>query len=290
MSDRQDRPTNRPPTRPVAVVTGASSGIGAQTALALARRGWAVVLAARRAERLTEVAEKCRAGGGEAIVQVTDVADASQVERLVQMTVERFGRIDVMLNNAGYGHFGRVHEISERDMRRIFDVNFFGVFHGCKAAAPIMMRQKSGHIFNVSSVIGRRGSPFHGAYCATKFAICGLSDSLRLEMQPYGVKVTCVCPALTATEFFENVRAGQPRSKSDYLNRAKKMPAEKVAERIVRTIGRNKPRIVLTTGAKFLLLLDAVWPRAADRIMKIYHDDLVRALRRVQRAHGSGES
>lgn len=268
----------------VAIVTGASSGIGMATALAYARRGYAVVLAARRADKLNEVAAEVRLvsplGGADdpAIVVATDVVDPSQVRALVERTMDACGRVDVMVNNAGFGQFGRVWEISESDMRDIFEVNFFGAFHGCKAVAPIMIAQGSGHIFNISSIIGRVGSPFHGAYSATKFALTGLTESLRVELRPCGVHVTEVCPALTATDFFDHVRDGEARSRSDVLRTSKKMPAAKVARRIVARTGRYTPRLTFTAGGKLLMTLGAVWPRLADRIMKVYHDDLLRSL------------
>ncbi len=265
------------PELKVAIITGASSGIGMETALALVRRGYAVVLAARRADRLEQVAEQCRRIASDASVDVavTDVSDRAAVEELVSGAVEKFGRLDVMVNNAGSGMYGRVHELSEAEVRNVFEVNFYGVFHGCQAAAPIMMAQKSGHIFNVSSVIGKRGTPFHGAYCATKFAVCGLTDSLRVEMKPYGVKVTNVCPTLTATEFFDHSRM-EPRQHSKYESESKMMPASKVARKIAATIGKTKPELVFSAGGKFLVLLSAIWPRAADWIMKIYHNDLIK--------------
>jgi len=261
----------------VAIVTGASSGIGMETAFALVRCGYAVVLAARRRERLEQVARRCREIGAGAAVEVvvTDVSDRSAVESLVGGAFEKFGRVDVMVNNAGAGLFGRVHELSETDVRDLFEVNFYGVLHGCQAVAPIMIARKSGHIFNVSSIIGKRGTPFHGAYCATKFAVCGLTDSMRVELKPYGVNVTSVCPTLTATEFFDHSRM-EPRAHSKYEDPKKMMPASTVARKIAATVGKSKPELVFSVGGKFLVALSALWPRAADRIMKIYHDDLVK--------------
>jgi len=265
------------PQQRVAIVTGASSGIGSSTARALARRGYAVVVAARRQEKLREVAQACRAGGAaEAVTHVVDVSDAAQVDELVASTLERFGRLDVMVNNAGFGVRARVHETTDEQMRAIFDVNFHGVFHGCKAAAPVMMRQRSGHIFNVSSVIGKRGSPFHGAYCATKFAVIGLTDSLRVEMMPYRVRVTCVCPALTRTEFFENVRGGTKRSGQTMKRFRGLTPPDVIGREIARTVGKQKPELVFTAGGKFLTILAAVSPRLTDRLMKMYHDAIVK--------------
>jgi len=264
--------------RQVAIVTGASSGIGAETALALARRGCAVVLAARRAEKLAEAAEKCQAAGGQARVVVTDVADEAQVQALVAATVDEFGGVDVMVNNAGYGLFARTWETDTEDLRAIFEANFFGVFYGCKAVAPTMIRQRSGHIFNVSSVIGKRGTPFHGAYCATKFAICGMTDSLRVELAPYGVRATSVCPALTATEFFDHSRRAR-RANSSFQRFKKLTPASAVGKRIAATVGKNKPELIFTAGGKLLTLMAALSPRTADWIMKFYHNDLAKRLK-----------
>ncbi len=262
--------------RKVAIVTGASAGIGRATALALARRGYAVVVSARREDKLAEVAQACQAAGGEGIVKVADVSDQAQVEELVASTVSRFGRLDVMVNNAGYGLRARVHETSDEQMRAIFDVNFCGVFYGCRAAAPIMMRQRSGHIFNVSSVIGKRGTPFNGAYCATKFAVAGLTDSLRVEMMPYKVHVTCVCPAMTSTEFFDVMRGATRRSGKTFARFRGLTDPEIIGRKIAATVGKNNPELVFTLGGKFLVLLAAISPRLADRLMKLYYDQLVK--------------
>ena len=262
--------------RKVAIVTGASSGIGRATALALARRGCAVVVSARREERLVEVAQACRAAGGDGIVKVADVSDPMQVDELVASTVSRFGRLDVMVNNAGYGLRARVHETSDEQMRAIFDVNFHGVFYGCRAAAPVMMRQRGGHIFNISSIIGKRGSPLNGAYCATKFAVAGLTDSLRVEMMPYKVHVTCVCPALTRTEFFDVMRGAARRYGQTFARLRGLTDPEIVGRKIAATVGKNTPELVFTLGGKFLILLAALSPHLTDMLMKLYHDALVR--------------
>jgi short-subunit dehydrogenase len=263
----------------VAIVTGASSGIGMETALAFARRRYAVVLAARREERLREVAARCHdRGAAAAAVVPTDVSRQEQVEALVAQAVERFGRVDVMVNNAGCGVFARAHETTDRQMRSLFDVNFYGVFYGCKAVAPVMIRQRSGHIFNVSSVIGKRGTPFHAAYCATKFAVCGLTDSMRVEMAPYGVRVTCVCPGLTDTEFLRHVD-GDTRSERAAVARYRSLQSPTVvARKIVATVGKATPELVFTAGGKLLVFICSLSPRLGDAMMRIYHDDLVKGL------------
>ena len=236
-------------------------------------------------DHLNAVADRCRAAAAEgaagdvALVVPTDVTERRQVDALIAAAMDVFGRIDVMVNNAGYGQFARVHELDEQDLRDIFEVNFFGAFFGCRAVAPIMIDQARGHIFNISSVIGKVGSPFHGAYSATKFALSGLTQAMRVELKPYGVHVTDVCPALTETEFYMNVRNGDARGRSEYLRRAKKMPPQKVARRIVARTGKRTPEMIFTAGGRLLVLLATVWPRAADQLMKVYHDDLARALR-----------
>lgn len=271
-----------------AIITGASSGIGMETAYALAARGYALALAARREDRLREVAAGCEAilqrqghsaqqAASKVRVIPTDVGQSDQVQALVRRTHEEFGRIDVMVNNAGYGLFARVDETSESDMRRIFDVNYFGVFHGCREVAPIMKAQGGGHIFNVSSVVGRRGTPFHGAYCATKFAIVGLSDSLRVELRPHRVHVTTVLPALTATEFFTSSRRARDAGRS--FSQFKSLtPASVVGRKIAATVGKGRPEIVFTLGGKLLVQISVLSPRLTDWMMGSYFRDLQRRL------------
>ena len=154
----------------VAIITGASSGIGRETAILLAQKGVKVTLAARREKRLEEVAGIINRLESEALVIPTDVSSQTQVERMIEKTLERFGRIDILVNNAGFGQLASIEETSPDDMREIMDVNFMGTFYATKATLPQMRKQRSGHIINISSVAGKRGFPFLGAYCATKFA------------------------------------------------------------------------------------------------------------------------
>jgi len=256
----------------VAIVTGASSGIGRATALALARKGYTVLLAARREGRLREAAAQCRSRGAPARAVVTDVARPEQVEALVSEAVDEFGRLDVMVNDAGFGLGARVHETSNEQMRAILEVNYLGVFYGCRAAARAMIPRRRGHIFNVSSVIGKRGVPFNGAYCATKFAVCGLTDALRVEMMPYGVRVTCVCPALTETAFFDVMRGARKDPHRRYARLRGRTGPEVVGRKIAATVGKATPELIFSTGGKFLTLLAALSPRLTDAMMKWYHD------------------
>ena len=261
------------PQRKVALVTGASAGIGLETALAFARRGYAVALAARRVDRLQDVADQCRQAGGEPMVVATDVSCRRQVRAAVDQAVARLGRLDVMVNNAGYGLFGEVTDVSEHDLRELFDVNFFGLWYGLLAAAEVMKAQGGGHIFNVSSVIGKRGTPLHGAYCATKFAVCGLTESARVELRPHNVWVTLVCPALTQTEFFSKGSMTR-RANASFRKFHRPMPARPVGEAIAAAAGRYTPEIVFTAGGRLLGWIAALFPGVADAMMERYRREL----------------
>ncbi len=273
---------NRKKEQSVAIVTGASSGIGKATALAFARRKYAVVIAARREDPLEQLRKECEACGAACLAVPTDVSQQEQVEALVEAAVQRFGRVDVMVNNAGYGVHARVHETTADQMRRIFDTNFFGVFYGCKAVAPVMIRQQSGHIFNVSSVIGKRGSPFNGAYSATKFAVCGLTDSMRVEMLEHKVHVTSVCPGLTDTEFFDVVEGGSTHKKTSFARVRGMMAPEVIARKMVATVGRHKPELIFSISGKLLTFLAAISPRFTDVLMRIYYKDQLKASDRAK--------
>jgi uncharacterized protein len=262
----------------IAIVTGASSGIGAATAIELGARGYTVVLAARRRQRLEQVRARVAQAGGRGDVQVCDVGIEEQVQRLVDGCVQRHGRLDVMINNAGFGMFGRIHELTTEQMRRIFEVNYLGLFWGARAAGRVMARQGTGHIFNVSSVIGKRGTPYHGAYCASKFAVVGLSDSMRVELAPLGVHVTCVCPGLTDTEFFTHSPQGQAAEGTFQAIKGGLQDPRIVARKMVQSIGKRRPELVFTPGGKILIVLACLFPRLTDRLMGFYRDSLSRSM------------
>ena len=172
----------------VVVITGASSGLGEATARLLAAEGASVVLGARRAERLKTLADELIGNGGKAMAAATDVTDREQVKRLVDTAVQKFGRIDVMLNNAGLMPLAPLERLKVDEWDRMIDVNFRGVLYGIAAALPHMKQQKSGHIINVSSVYGHNIGPAAAVYCATKFAVRALSEGLRQEVKPYNVR------------------------------------------------------------------------------------------------------
>ena len=183
----------------VVAVTGASAGIGRECVLAFGRAGSRLAAAARRLDRLEALAAEVRAWGAEILVQRADVGEPEDVKRFVQATVERFGRLDVLVNNAGYGVRGTVEETPAAAYERLMRVNYLGTVYGCQAALPIMRGQGAGVIVNVSSIVGHRALPAGGAYAATKAAQISLTEALRAELQGSGVFACSVHPIGTTT-------------------------------------------------------------------------------------------
>ncbi len=251
----------------VAVVTGASSGIGRATALVLAREGASVVLGARRADRLHEIADQIVRSGGAARAVPTDVTRPEEVQRLINEATAAFGRLDILVNNAGLGYLGRMESMPLDSIRHLIDVNLMGTIYGIQAAVPIMRRQRSGHIITVSSVLGKRAAPGSGVYSATKAAQVALSDSLRIELAESGIQVSVICPVTTATEFFA-VASSQSSWKHD--PRGPVYSAEQVAEIILRCIRRPKPEVLVFPPVRILVVLNALWPGLLDRVLAMY--------------------
>jgi NADP-dependent 3-hydroxy acid dehydrogenase YdfG len=189
----------------VVVITGASSGLGEATARHLAAKDASVVLGARRADRIHALAEELTAAGHKAKAVATDVTDRDQVKDLVQAAVDTFGRIDVMLNNAGLMPLAPLERLKIDEWDRMIDVNLKGVLYGIAAALPHMQAQKSGHIINVSSVYGHVVDPGATVYCATKHAVRALSEGLRKEVKPYNIRTTIISPGAVSTELLEHI-------------------------------------------------------------------------------------
>ena len=189
----------------VVVITGASSGLGEATAHHLASQGACVVLGARREDRIRALAEELSSKGGKAIALATDVTDDRQVKRLVEMAVKTYGRVDVMINNAGLMPQSPLERLKIDDWDRMIDVNIKGVLYGIAAALPAMKQQKSGHIINVSSVAGHKVRAGGAVYSATKHAVLALSDGLRQEVKPYNIRTTVISPGAVATELPDSI-------------------------------------------------------------------------------------
>jgi NADP-dependent 3-hydroxy acid dehydrogenase YdfG len=184
----------------VIVITGASSGLGEASARLLSSEGASVVLGARRQDRIQALADELTNGGGRAIAVTTDVRDRTQVKKLVDAAVETYGRIDVLINNAGLMPQALLEQLQIDEWDRMIDVNIKGVLYGIAAALPHMKKQKAGHIINVSSVAGHKVGPGFAVYAATKHAVRALSEGLRQEVKPYNIRTTVVSPGAVATE------------------------------------------------------------------------------------------
>jgi NAD(P)-dependent dehydrogenase (short-subunit alcohol dehydrogenase family) len=190
----------------VALVTGASRGIGRAISLALGRQGAAVVLAARSADRLAEAAELVRQAGGRAEPVVTELSDENSIRNLVRVTEARFGRLDILVNNAGITHSARLEETRTEDLDRCWAINARAPFLLCREALPLLRRAGAGCIINISSVVGVKGYPRQSAYTASKHALRGLSISLAEELRGTGIRVHVLCPGAVDTGMVGNVR------------------------------------------------------------------------------------
>ena len=253
---------SRPISEQVIVITGASSGIGRGTALSAAARGAKVVLAARNAHDLEELAGEIARAGGSAVAVPTDVTDFAQVQALAERAVREFGRIDCWINNAAVSLYGPFEDVSLDDFRRIMDVNFMGQVHGAKAALP-RLEETSGTLICVGSVLSDRGVPLQGAYCASKHAIKGWLDSLRVELREKGsrVRVTLVKPSSINTPLF---------SKAKTLMGVMPQPIPpiyepEIAVDVVLRAAEHKDRDAYVGGAgKFYAVLERLSPRVVD--------------------------
>ena len=184
----------------VVVITGASSGLGEAAARLLSAEGATVVLGARRVERIQALAEELARSGGKALAVATDVTRCEQVKQLVDAAVEAYGRLDVMLNNAGLMPLSPLERLKVDEWDQMIDVNIKGVLYGIAAALPHMQRQKAGHIINVSSVAGHKVRAGGSVYSATKHAVRALSEGLRQEVKPYNIRTTVISPGVVVSE------------------------------------------------------------------------------------------
>jgi NADP-dependent 3-hydroxy acid dehydrogenase YdfG len=222
----------------IVVITGASSGLGEATARLLSTKGAILVLGARRQDRLKALAETLGSADGKALTVTTDVTDPAQVKRLVDAAVRTFGRVDVMINNAGLMPQAPLELLKIDEWDQMINVNIKGVLYGIAAALPHMKEQKTGHFINVSSVAGHRVGPGFAVYAATKHAVLALSEGLRQEVKPYNIRTTVISPGAVATELPNSVTdpAAAARIKKFYAEVA--VPADSFARAVAYAMGQ----------------------------------------------------
>ncbi len=245
----------------VVIVTGASSGIGLETALAFAREGARVVLAARNETKLREVVNAHPEWRDRFLVVPTDVTKDEDVQRLVATTVAKFGRVDILVNNAGVGMRATFADTPLDDVRSLMDVNLYGPIRCIQAVLPQMRQQRAGQIVNVGSVLSMVVAARNSAYCASKFALLALTDALRIELHGTGIEVISVLPAYTDTPFFDHMYSyGGPVRQSPF---AGQHPAQ-VARAILKGCARHKRQVVLTSSARLAIWLRRLCPPLLD--------------------------
>jgi short-subunit dehydrogenase len=251
----------------VVVVTGASTGVGRATALELAQRGATVVVTARRAGVLEDLAARCRELAPAALALPADVADPGAVEEVARRTAGRFGRIDGWVNNAAVITYGVVDEIPTAEWHRVVEVNLLGTYHGMRAALPWMREQGSGVVVNVASVLGKLASPYQSAYVATKHGIIGLSSAARQELRGSpGVRVATVLPGAIDTPLFQHAGNHTGRHVEPPLP---VIDATRVAHAVVRCLARPRREVPVGVAIRAALLAQRVLPGALERVVAI---------------------
>lgn len=248
----------------VVVVTGASRGIGRDVALAFARQGAHLVLAARSADRLAAVGKEIHDLGGEALAVATDVTSPTSVTEMVVAAMNRFGRIDVLINNAGVGKVGGVESDSfSEDVRQTLQASLFGMIDVTRQVLPILRHQGSGTIVNMSSVMGRKAFARFGSYAIVMHAVSAFSDALRQEVADTDIRVSVIHPALTATDLLREADEDQMPAPFQHMT---PLSSADVGLAVVKAVRREKRRVVLPRTANMLLLGEAFSPRIGDVI------------------------
>jgi short-subunit dehydrogenase len=245
------------------LITGASQGIGRALAVAAAERGARVLAAARTGGLLEELAAQVHARGGILETVVADVTSREDRQRMVDAALRSFGGLDILVNNAGIGATGHFAEVGPERLRRIMEVNLFGLTETTRAFLPLLRQGVWPAIVNISSVAGKRGIPARSDYSASKFAVQGFSEALRAELDKDGIDVIVICPGLTQTNFSQNMLERKARLPLDHL---RGMTAEEVARKTLRAVEKGKHEVVFTFQGKMITLINRFLPRLADRI------------------------
>jgi NADP-dependent 3-hydroxy acid dehydrogenase YdfG len=253
---------------PVAIITGASSGIGAATAQLFAKNGYRIVLAARREERIIALADEIKSIGGEAIPIKTDVAQLESINNMISQTLDGYGQVDLLFNNAGFARQKWLEEMDpDRDIALQIQVNILGVIQTTRAVLPHMIKRRRGHIINMSSMAGYVAPPTYTIYSATKHAVRGFSEALRREVGVWGIRVSTIYPASVATEFTTHTQANY---QSDFLYpEMLQLNADRVAESILRVARFPRSNVILPGVMYFAKWLNILIPGLIDKIIEL---------------------
>lgn len=254
--------TTNPFEKKVAIVTGASLGIGRATALALAEQGACVALASRNGEALSALAEELKRQGRQVLVIPTDVTQREEVEALVREVVAQWGRVDILISNAGEYIRAPITDLDPATIQRSLDVNFFGGVYCVKAVLPHMLARKSGHIVFVTSMDGKIGLPPDAPYVSAKFALTGFCEVLRQEVRGSGISVTNVLPGRVDTPMIEDL-------KFSWIS--PKISPESVATSILNGIRKRKPIVIVPPQAKLLYYINVFAPALSDKLARLFH-------------------
>ncbi len=250
----------------VIIITGASSGIGKSYAYAFAELGANIVLAARSKDKIDLIAEEIKDKYNVQTLAIqTDVSIEDQAKNLINMTLEHFDDIDILINNAGVAGYNYIHESSMEDMKKIMDINYWGMVYCTYHALPSMIRRRKGRIVNVSSVVGKRAMPVMGAYSASKFAMEGFSESLRVEIKKYGIGATVICPTTTKTDIVSNAFEGDNLKMGASMG----MTSERVAKETINAILDNKRGHIFGIGENIGLKINSTFPSLVDNVLTI---------------------
>jgi len=251
----------------VVLITGASSGIGKDSAIKFAGEGAKVALVSRSKEKLEAVANEIKQFNQDVLVIPTDVSSKEQVKNAVNKTIEKFGQIDVLFNNAGSSEVGLVEDADfVEKVKKLFEVDFLGTVYFTKEVLPVMKKQGSGHIMNMSSVVGRKAFPHFGAYSSIMHAITGFTASLRQELRGSRINVSVIHPALTQTPLLEHVRQ---EDMPPPFRRFTPIPVDQVGKAVLDGVYNNRPRIIVPFQPKLMLLADAISPKIGDLIVRL---------------------
>ncbi|MBL0139720.1 MAG: SDR family oxidoreductase [Bacteroidetes bacterium] len=251
----------------VVVVTGASSGIGRSLAIEFARNGYNVVAAARKVDQLETVKKDIEKAGGKALIVATDVSKESDCERLMAETMATFGRIDVLINNAGISMRAVFEKTDLNVIRQLMDINFWGTVYCTKYALPHLLKSK-GSVVGISSIAGKKGLPGRTGYSASKFAMEGFLETLRTENLKTGLHVLVACPGFTASNIRNTALAADGNTQGESPRDEKKMmQPEEVARRIYKAVEGRKRDIIMTRDGKLTVFLNKFFPGMMDKVV-----------------------